>query len=163
MANRVPEEILWNIRQRSGGRCEVCREWGKSLTPPHHIVKRRHMNHRPEAQIHGCLSCHNELEDDRSESGLDYQLRLVLQEFYFDFYKFPEWRVRKLMGSRLFVGEIQGENGAKAREHFYRVKKRIRTIPESCDNTSCEHNIKFLCLLAYKGDYARLSECEYYF
>ena len=124
--NKVPREVLWEIHKRSAGRCEVCKSWSKNHYKPHHLVKRRHMNHRPEAQVDCCIDCHNEFEDDRSESGLHHQFRLALQKFYFEVFEYSEKKVRELMGGRLFLGDIKGDNGKKARKHFEIVERWMR-------------------------------------
>ena len=117
MANKVPKRYLDDIYKRANYSCEICGTT-TNITKPHHIVKRRHRNHRPDNQISVCIKCHGGLEQEREDKAVDYQLKLALQEYYLKYYE--ENKVKQLMGGRFFIGEL---NNPIAINHYKKIDK----------------------------------------
>jgi hypothetical protein len=102
MPNRIPQKTRREVIERADRRCELCGQAGGSI---HHIIPRRHRNHRAEALILLCGSGHREAEEERDKDSLHQQLKVSLQELYLKYYS--RTMAFQLLGGRFYEGEVK--------------------------------------------------------
>lgn len=118
MPNKIPNDIRQEVYERAGFACELTgRRRGLTI---HHIVPRRHRNHRKEALILLSPYMHEAVERERGKNSLHQQLKIGLQMIYTD--KYDEDKARELMGGRLYEGKV---TNASIRSHFHKVRRGL--------------------------------------
>jgi len=106
MAN-VPLATKMRVMGRSDGRCELC--GGRKRVHMHHIIFRRHNNHRPENLIVVC-----EDHNPHQYPEIDLSLKSMLCEFYKRQGRSRE-EIRDLCGGRYYTEELDSEYKAHLR------------------------------------------------
>ena len=99
MSNNIPQKTRQEVYDRADYRCEICGDI--RIDGIHHVIKRRHRNHRAEALILLCPKCHRLAEQ---EHKLGRKLKLRLQRYY-EGEGYSEDKIRRLMGGRLYFEE----------------------------------------------------------